>query len=129
MKATSISIIIAILIIVGALLVAGGGDSGTSSEIVDNVSVVDGKQIIAIDAKGGYSPRTTLAAAGMPTVIRVNTQSTFDCSAAISIPSLGYRKNLPPSGVTEIEVPPQQAGTKLQGLCAMGMYGFVVNFE
>ena len=59
----------------------------------------------------------------------MKTSGTFDCSSALVIPALGYRTNLPAQGVTDIEVPPQAAGTRLQGLCAMGMYSFVVNFN
>lgn len=96
---------------------------------VNNVSIVDGKQIIEINAKGGYTPRTTTAKAGIPTVIKMTTNGSFDCSSAVSIPSLNYRKNLPQSGETFIDVPAQKAGTKLQGLCAMGMYNFSIYFN
>lgn len=128
MKATIISILITAILIGGAVFVVKSGN-GTPETQANNVSVVDGKQIIEITAKGGYSPRLSAAKADIPTVIRVSTTGTFDCSAAISIPSIGYRKNLPASGITEIEVPAQKAGTKLQGLCAMGMYNFVVRFN
>ncbi len=94
-----------------------------------NVSIVDGKQIITIDAKGGYQPRSTTAKANIPTVIRLNTKATFDCSSAVVIPSLRYRSNLPPSGETSIDVPPQKVGSTLQGLCAMGMYNFAIHFN
>ena len=95
----------------------------------NNIAVVDGKQIITIDAKGGYAPKITIAKAGMPTAIKMNTRGTFDCTSALTIPGVGYRGNLPPSGETYIAVPPQEAGAKLQGLCAMGMYSFTVNFN
>jgi len=98
-------------------------------QIISNVSMVDGKQIITINAKGGYSPKLTTAKAGIPTVIKMETQGTFDCSSAITIPSLGYRNNLPPSGETLIDVLPQNTGTTLQGLCSMGMYNFSINFN
>lgn len=100
-----------------------------SEQNVNNVSIVDGKQIIEIRAKGGYSPRTTTAKADIPTVIKIDTKATFDCSSALVIPSLSYRKNLPLTGETLIDLPPQKAGSKLQGLCAMGMYNFLINFE
>ncbi len=96
---------------------------------VANVAMVNGKQFIDISAKGGYSPRVTSAKANVPTVLKIDTNGTFDCSAAVTIPSLDYRATLPPSGTTEIEVPPQKPGTKLQGLCAMGMYNFSVTFN
>jgi hypothetical protein len=42
---------------------------------------------------------------------------------------MNYQKNLPPSGVTEIEIPPQEAGSTFEGLCGMGMYGFEIAFK
>ena len=61
MKATIISIIIAVVLIGGAALLAKGGSSESPEAAVNNVSVVDGKQVIEITAKGGYSPRVTNA--------------------------------------------------------------------
>ena len=131
MKITSTSIIIAAVFIGGAIMLFGSNkDSGSNStEVLNNVSIILGKQIITINAKGGYFPRITTAKAGMPTIIKVSTNGTFDCSSALVIPSLGYRANLSPSGVTDVEVPPQKAGSTLQGLCSMGMYNFSVNFN
>ena len=130
-KTILISIAIIIAVVGGAAMIVGrdrdSGNAGTGGS--GNVTVVDGKQIITISAKGGYSPRVTSAAAGLPTVIKMDTQGTFDCSSALIIPSLSYQKYLPPSGETLIDVPPQQAGAKLQGLCSMGMYNFTVNFN
>ena len=100
-----------------------------SSEPINNVSIVDGKQIIDITAKGKYNPRVTQAKADMPTTIKVGTNGTYDCTAALTIPSLNYSTNLPASGTTEIEVPPQKAGTSLKGICSMGMYSFAINFN
>lgn len=130
MKATSISIIVAGLLIGGAVLfVISGKTSENNTKKMDNVSVVDGKQIIEIGAKGGYAPGVSVAKANIPTLLRIQTRGTFDCSSALTIPSIGYRANLPPSGVTEIEVPAQKSGATLQGLCAMGMYNFKVKFN
>lgn len=95
---------------------------------VTNVSVVDGKQVIRISAKGGYAPRNTVAKANMPTVIDVSTNGTYDCSSALSVPAIGFRKSLPASGMTRIDIPPQQPGAVVKGICAMGMYNFSVNF-
>lgn len=124
-----------IFLSIGLILFSIGGmvyllrNAGAPSQGASVSTVVDGKQMIEVRAKGGYEPRVISAKANMPTVLRVNTQGTFDCSAALSIPRLGYRANLPPSGATDIEVPPQAAGTSLQGVCAMGMYHFAVNFQ
>ncbi|MEK7493617.1 MAG: hypothetical protein AAB630_00515, partial [Patescibacteria group bacterium] len=68
MKATIISIVIGAVIIGGAIMFSRGG-ADTASPLRSNVSIVDGVQIIAIDAKGGYAPEETMAQANMPTVI------------------------------------------------------------
>jgi plastocyanin domain-containing protein len=97
-------------------------------ENINNVSVVDGKQIIEIKAKGGYSPVHSVAKAGIPTILRVNTNGTFDCSSSIRIPSLNIGKNLPMSGTTDIDLGNPKQGI-LQGTCGMGMYPFEINFQ
>ena len=129
MKLTVASIILALIFIGGAIIFARNGAKTDTAVSQNNVSVADGKQIIEIDAKGGYSPSITIAKANIPTVIKVKTQGTFDCSSAIVIQSIGYRANLPPSGETLIEVPPQEAGSTLRGMCAMGMYNFSIKFN
>lgn len=135
MKAITISIILAGLLIGGAIIYANQSRQPATltdqagQPNINNVSIVDGKQIIEIGAKGGYSPRITTAKANMPSIIRMSTKGSFDCSSAVSIPGLGYRANLPPTGTTDIEVPPQKPGSALQGLCAMGMYNFQIKFN
>ncbi len=103
--------------------------STDSESITQNVSSDNDKQIIEIDAKGGYTPRMSIAKANVPTILRVKTSSTFDCSSALRIPSLGYSKNLPSTGTTDIEIPAQAAGSTLNALCSMGMYNFSVEFK
>ena len=128
MKATIISILISVVLIGGALwFMNSRGQNGEGQ--ANNTSIVDGNQIIKINAKGGYRPRLTYAKAEMPTTLKVRTQGTFDCSSALVIPSLNYRRNLQPSGETEIEIPPQKAGTVMKGLCSMGMYNFQIRFD
>ncbi len=122
------------LLIWGWILFGGENAISQSNEpknnlYEDNVRIEDGKQIITIRAKGGYYPRKTEAKAEIPTIIRMETNGTFDCSSALVIPSLKYRKSLPISGITEIEVPAQKAGSTLDGLCSMGMYNFAINFD
>lgn len=121
--------IAAVVLIGGAFYATRSNDTTSSTITAENVSVVGGEQIITLAAKGGFSPRTTTAEAGVPSVLRVSTSGTYDCSSAISIPSLGYNKNLPPSGTTDIDIPAQAAGTTLEGTCSMGMYRFAVAFE
>ncbi|MFA6522222.1 MAG: hypothetical protein WCT24_01355 [Patescibacteria group bacterium] len=95
----------------------------------ENVSMIDGVQWIEIAAKGGYLPRTTVAQAEVPTILRVQTAGTYDCSSSLVIPGIEYAANLPASGNTEIEIPPQPAGSTLQATCGMGMYNFSIQFE
>lgn len=130
MKGTLIATLLAGALIVGAVwLSADSKTAEVGTQAGANITFVDGTQVIDITAKGGYSPRVTEAQANVPTILRVNTKGTFDCSSALVIPGLGFRKNLPPSDITDIKLPPQEGGTSLQGLCAMGMYSFTVNFN
>lgn len=100
-----------------------------TATVAPTAVVVDGTQIIDITAKGGYSPREVVAKAGIPTVLRVATKNTFDCSASIVIPKLSYQKFLEPTAVTEINIPAEQAQGTLKGLCSMGMYNFQIKFQ
>jgi plastocyanin domain-containing protein len=126
---TSLLLVILALVGVIVLLSKNGKGSAPVASGQSNVALVDGAQVIQIRAKGGYAPRSTNAKANVPTTLNITTSGTFDCSSAIAIPSLGYRTNLPPSGVTTVTIPPQPAGTTMQGLCAMGMYNFTLNFN
>lgn len=127
---TTTAIIIAVIIIGGAILLINGRSGGTPAqqENIQNVSVVDGKQIIEIKAKGGYTPRISTAKAGMPTILRFDTNGTFDCSASVRIPSMNISELLPNSGSKDIDLGSPKAGT-IQGSCGMGMYPFKINFQ
>ena len=127
MKSIIFSVIFAILLIAGAFLVSNKGSDTTGSR-GNNVSLVDGKQIIVINAKGGYQPRRSIAKAGLPTVIRFDTRGTFDCSSSVRIPSMNISKFLPQTGSTDIDIGSSTLGT-LSGSCGMGMYPFEVEFR
>ena len=113
------------LFIVAAIVRNNPGDVATHT----NVRLEDGVQIIELTAKGGFAPSSTMATAGLPTELRVNTQGTFDCSSVLVIPSLGYQKSLPPTGTEVIMLNAEQAAGTLQGTCGMGMYRFTINFK
>jgi hypothetical protein len=135
------AVIVGALMIVGAMMFSGGGSNGggdrplvdsavgTDGKDSGNVSVADGQQTIAIAVKGGYSPKVTYAKAGLPTILRMETNGTFDCSAALVLPGIGVRNMLRPSGTTDFRLTADQAKGTFQGMCAMGMYGFKVVFE
>lgn len=118
----------AIILVTGAILIRNQNQS-TLVTAGENVRIVNDQQIIAVEAKGGFSPAISTAKAGMPSVLQISTNGTYDCSSAVSIPSLGYRENLPATGVASIEIPAQQSGTTINGTCSMGMYSFSIAFE
>jgi len=129
MKSTTI-VIIVVGILVGGIFILSKGSPNTNNNAssIGNVSVINGKQLVQLNAKGGYQPRVSTATAGLPTVLRFNTNGTFDCSSSIRIPSMGVSKILPASGVTDIDLGVPKEGT-LQGSCGMGMYPFEINFQ
>ena len=127
-KANIISIIVAIVLIGGVFILTRGSDTTPQVANANNVSIVDGKQIIEISAKGGYQPRKSIAKAGIPTIIRFDTNGTFDCSSSVRIPSMNITKNLPQTGSTDIDIGSPELAT-LQGTCGMGMYPFEVEFK
>ena len=129
MNSTVVSIILVGILIGGAVFFSRGSSAEEVAPSVSNVSMVDGKQIVEIGVKAGYSPKLTAAKGDMPTVLRMKTNGTFDCSSGVTIPSLGLRKILPSDGVTDIEIPAQKTGSTLKGLCVMGMYNFEVQFK
>ena len=119
------SVVFAALVIGGTVMFAG--NAGTSAQS-KNVTKIGEQQVIAIVAKGGYAPKLTTAEANAPSVLRVSTDGTYDCSSTLNIPALRVSKVMEPTGVTEIAIPPQQPGTELKGTCAMGMYNFSIKF-
>lgn len=102
--------------------------SASQATPANNVTTEDGKQIITIDVKGGYNPKVSSAKAGVPTVLRFKTNGAFGCASSIYLPSMSYRTNLPLSGNTDIPLPTQKAGV-FRGMCGMGMYNFIINFQ
>lgn len=130
MKGTITSVIIALVLIGGAFIFSKSSPKTTSENVasVNNVTIENGIQIVEINARGGYLPRKSVAKAGVPTVLRFNTDGTFDCSSSVRIPSLNISRNLPISGLTDIELGDSKLGT-LQGSCGMGMYSFEIDFQ
>lgn len=128
MKSSILAIIIAVSLIAVVLMVTKSNPGNNQPANIDNVKIVDGKQIIEIQAKGGYWPRKSVAKAGIPTIVRFDTKGTFDCSASVRIPSINFNKILPQTGVTDVDLGVGQTGT-LQGSCGMGMYPFEIEFQ
>ncbi|MEK7612250.1 MAG: cupredoxin domain-containing protein [Patescibacteria group bacterium] len=124
-------IIITLALVVGIGIVFFGQsknntDTGGSAQ---NVEIRDGIQYITINARGGYSPKVSTAQADIPTKLILKTNSTYDCSASLVIPSIGFQKILAQTGEEVIDLGIPKAGQPFQGLCSMGMYNFSINFN
>ena len=116
-------------LLIGFVLVITRGSSTSSiGGNVNNVSIVDGKQIVDLTVRGGYSPQKSVAKAGIPTIVRFYTNGIYDCSSSVRIPSMNLTKNLESSGTTDIDLGISKEGI-LHGSCAMGMYPFEINFQ
>lgn len=127
---TLLALLLGTFLVLFAIWYAGSGSSANDlPPSPASVSIVDGVQIIEVLARGGYTPRSIEAKTGIPTVLKVRTKNTFDCSAALIIPQMSYRKMLSPSGTEEIRIPAEKAQGTLKGLCSMGMYGFEISFR
>lgn len=121
-----VSAVLTVSLLIGGVLIFTGQD-----ETVAAASAVpaDGQQVVEVSAQGGYFPRRIVAQANVPTILRMRTQGTYDCSSTLNIPAIGYSAELPPTGTTEIEIPAQQAGSEIQGICSMGMYSFQIAYQ
>jgi len=129
-KATIAAIFGVTLLICGTLVYSNDSNSAdTKTSSSSNIVIENGVQYIDITARGGYTPRVTKAKAGIPTVIRMKTEYTYDCSTALVIPDIGYRSFLSQTGVEEIEIPIEKTKGTLRGMCSMAMYHFEIDFE
>lgn len=131
MNKIALSIVTVGLLIGIAIIFLDGvkGVKTVEAEPGQNIEIREGVQYITINAKGGYSPRITAAAADMPTKLIVKTNGTYDCSTALVIRSVGYQKILSQTGEEVIDIGTSKSGASLQGTCSMGMYNFVINFS
>ena len=132
-KTTSIIIVVGLIIFLGIIF---GWDSKIKNNtgleennLIQNVEIKNGIQYISVNAGGGYSPKISFAKAGIPTKLIMKTNGIYDCSASLVIRSINFQKILPQTGETEINLGIPKAGELLQGVCGMGMYGFVINFN
>lgn len=128
MKDIIISLCVALALIGGVYVLTKENSPAEEVPTLPNVTVEKGVQVVEITAKGGYVPRKSVVKEGVPTVLRINTKGTFDCSSSVRIPSMNISQNLPPSGVTDIELGTLPVGT-VYGTCSMGMYPFEIEVK
>jgi plastocyanin domain-containing protein len=128
-KTVYIIITLALVMGIGIIFLNGSNNTTGTGDTTQNVEIKDGVQYVTINAKGGYSPKVSVAKAGIPTKLIVKTDGTFDCSASLVIRSIGFQKILTQTGEEVIDLGTPRAGEPFQGLCSMGMYNFSVNFN
>jgi plastocyanin domain-containing protein len=134
MKYFLIILVVAVLGI-GGIFIIGNKKSNNSpstpitSNGASNVQFAGNKQIITIEAKGGYNPKNTTVKADTPTELDIKTNGTVDCSSYVIIKDIDFKANLKPTGTEKISIKPQPKGTVIQGYCGMGMYSFQLLFS
>lgn len=121
--------VVGIPLILLTLAMFSGSPRSTNTDNQQQIIIEDGTQILELTARGGYSPSILNAKADTPTVLRVITKNTFDCSSALTIPSLNIARNLPVNGQTDIQIPNQKAGNEILVTCSMGMYSSTIKFN
>ncbi len=128
-KTVSIIIASALVVSIGIIFFAQSGKNPDATTVSEkNVEMRDGVQYITINARGGYSPKTSTADSGVPTKLVVKTNGTYDCSLALVIRSIGYQKMLSQTGEEIIDLGVLQPNSTIQGTCSMGMYNFKLSF-
>ena len=104
--------------------------SGTETTAAAETTNPQNQQIIEVTAKsGGYSPRKIDAKAGVPTILIMKSEGAYGCERAFYIPDLKIGELLPENGQTKFDLGTQAKGTKLVGVCGMGMYYFQISFN
>jgi uncharacterized protein len=77
----------------------------------------------------GYDPSVIQAPSGVPVRLRLLSKDVYSCSLAFVIPSLRFQQFLETTGEAWVDIPPQEAGTKMPFSCSMGMYTGVILFN
>lgn len=86
--------------------------------------------VVTINVKNdGYEPAVVHARAGVPVTLRMVSKNVRSCSLALIIPALDVFEILDPTGVREIHIPAQEAGTRMPYSCSMGMYSGTIIFD
>jgi sulfite exporter TauE/SafE len=86
--------------------------------------------VLTIHVKNsGYDPSVIQAPSGVPVRLRLLSKDVYSCSLAFVIPSLRFQQFLETTGEAWVDIPAQEAGTKMPFSCSMGMYTGVILFN
>jgi len=92
-------------------------------------TIIEGVQVFTIRIlNNGYSPKELYAVTGMPIRLHLETNETYACTVAFTIPELGLSRWLKPTGTDVIEFTPTRSGN-LVWTCSMGMYRGVIHLS
>ncbi len=103
-----------------------GLTTASSAEISASVPQTDLTLMVRND---GYFPQTLKATANEEVSLSLLTNKTYSCSRDFVIPSLSFYQLLPDTGLTQVNIPAQPAGTRMFFTCSMGMYTGMIVFE
>jgi hypothetical protein len=108
-----------------------GSETGTAETTGSTAQATNpaAQQVIEVTASGGYSPRKIDAKADVPTILIMKSEGAYGCERAFNIPALKISEILPENGQTQFDLGIQAKGTKLLGVCSMGMYSFQIFFN
>lgn len=124
----AVSFVTIVLVIVMAVLLFNSRPNNPPTVLSSQVEIVDGVQIAEIYAKNGFTPGKLTLKSDTVTKLRITTKDTVDCSNVISIPKIQIQRNLPVTGTTDVEIPPQSTGTKLTATCSLGQNTLQLEF-
>lgn len=77
----------------------------------------------------GYEPRILYTTANKTNKLKVVTENTLACTLAFTIPELNIAVDLPVTGKTLLDLPPQPKGKAIRFSCSMGMYPGQIIFQ
>ncbi len=96
---------------------------------LENVKIVDGKQIVEMKVNGlEYSPSNFKIVKGIPVEWRIDGSQAEGCSQVITIPELGITEYLPSNEIKTITFTPTELGN-IPFSCTMGMTTRGARFE
>jgi sulfite exporter TauE/SafE/copper chaperone CopZ len=95
--------------------------AASSQQVSGNVTVSGGVQTVTmVQGPSGYEPADTVVYAGLPITWSITGTSPYDCSAFLTVPSLGIMTTLA-EGTNTVSLPALEPGVT-PFTCTMGMY-------
>lgn len=109
-----------VVTVLGLLLIGGVAWFFFGEREKTTAQVVEGKQVLRVAVKGGYSPDTLVVKWGRPVRIEFDRQETSGCSDTVVFGDFGISRPLPAFKTTSVEFTPEKAG-EFSFTCGMNM--------